>query len=896
MAAIVAALFAHIFGTCHECRRSIFLPFQDGDVLLCRFCASAWTHDDDAEPKYPNARRRFYVIPEQNLETLQARLDKLNRKAKKLGTSPIVATVNGHEDQAWTETLEDGRKVERVTRYLVVTVTGEAPRLNGWEFVATLDHAGEAGNVLRTVPGVGDLPARFRTSAPICEHCNLSRNRLATFVLRSDTGDYRQVGRNCLGDFLGGATPEGVVGTMEFLASAGDLLGGAEDEGWTGGSRDGGRYELVGFLAAVAAHVRTLGWLSRTQAKDSGRGATVDLTLATMNPRHQHPRGQTSCYTLKGVDMHPETTDADHAEAQAALDWFETEIAPQETLSDYFWNLKVVLSGGGVTEKQTGLAGSLIAAYQREIGRRAEKTARDEAGAQSQHVGQVGERLTLKLTTLSHFEKDGQYGLTVIHKLQDADGNQYTWFCTGEALPVGETVTVKATVKAHGEFRGVAQTTLTRITRVLAKAEAADLEAEVRAAARAEAEAEEACQAAEHSLALLEIAVGGYGVSAPEIEAARAAVEAQRQELAQVIRASVKYGYGDKAARKAYSTAMAEIDRDMRIEEKKNRRALELQAQHAQARVANRAAHVEALAGVPAGAPARIDAEAEVVKAEQAAAEALAKVPGFSPVPTSAEKFAAMVSDQATYLAPSMSYGRDRLRRALALGPERRQAIEIADSLLDLARTYRMGADFISRAAADEAQATVDELQALVYRLRDLDNITRATESLVREIDHLASTVEQFGYAEERNVRRSIQYLEGYLADAERHQVTAEPEIEAARAVLAGLEDRKAAATAAHTARLDQAAQALPAARAAEQAAKADLLAAADLIQVAEDAYEVGWRQVLAAYRSANSDLETVYFSMPRDRRDQGRNPQQPDPEVRAAVQKVVALHREDQA
>ena len=53
-----------------------------------------------------------------------------------------------------------------------------------------------------------------------------------------------------------------------------------------------------------------------------------------------------------------------------------------------------------------------------------------------------------------------EYGMTVIHKIVDVDGNVYTW-------KISKAIDEKAkkiigTVKAHNEYNGIKQTELTR--------------------------------------------------------------------------------------------------------------------------------------------------------------------------------------------------------------------------------------------------------------------------------------------------------------------------------------------------------------------------------------------------------------------------------------------------
>jgi hypothetical protein len=85
----------------------------------------------------------------------------------------------------------------------------------------------------------------------------------------------------------------------------------------------------------------------------------------------------------------------------------------------------------------------------------------------SQHVGTVGERVVLTLTTKRMIERPSFYGITYIFKCVDQDGNAITYFGTAAAMPgVGESATVRARIKKHDAYQGEKQTIIERPTAV----------------------------------------------------------------------------------------------------------------------------------------------------------------------------------------------------------------------------------------------------------------------------------------------------------------------------------------------------------------------------------------------------------------------------------------------
>ncbi|WP_329492555.1 hypothetical protein OG618_37835 (plasmid) [Kitasatospora sp. NBC_01246] len=111
------------------------------------------------------------------------------------------------------------------------------------------------------------------------------------------------------------------------------------------------------------------------------------------------------------------------------------------------------------------LLASVPAAMKRE--RAAEETAK--AAEVSRHLGVVDYRLTGLTLSVVRVLDLGQrtygYHSQPRHRLifRDAELNVLTWLCTSTRRPAtGRTVTLSGTVKAHGHYRGTAQTELTR--------------------------------------------------------------------------------------------------------------------------------------------------------------------------------------------------------------------------------------------------------------------------------------------------------------------------------------------------------------------------------------------------------------------------------------------------
>ena len=382
---------------------------------------------------------KTYTVFQDDLSILTAKLAMINRRAERLGTGAITWTVGE------PGTLKRGNLVYAT---VAITVDGITPHVEGWTLVSKIDHA--EGGLIFNAPGMV-TPEKYRDCEPVCEHCHKERTRNVTYILVSDKGEYKQVGANCLADFLGGFDPQAYAAFFESLTElervVTEISDTAADDpdmaaGFGGHSPTG--YDLTDFLATVAQVMRTAGWVSRTKAHDDFSGqtvATVDVALARMSSK------------FNKVLPTPE----DRATATATVAWMKA-LGDRDHLDDYLYNVARIAEGDYVTYKTAGYAGSAISAMRREQDREAERAALAKTLA---YVGTEGERTDLTLRLLDVRAIDGRF-VSYLHKFEDLTGNKVDWFASSCDLNVGHTYKGKATIKEHKAYNGIPHTYITR--------------------------------------------------------------------------------------------------------------------------------------------------------------------------------------------------------------------------------------------------------------------------------------------------------------------------------------------------------------------------------------------------------------------------------------------------
>lgn len=393
-----------------------------------------------------------YLVPKENAPRLREKLEKLSRKAVKLGCAAILVTLaktfsRRHPD---ADRAADGERMV----YEALTVQGEPPRLNGWVFAATLEHEtaadGRSVTILRS-HGEESLPAKYREATPDnCDHCHTNRRRNNTYVVRhEETGEWRQVGRSCLKDFLGLHTDPGAMARYATLLLTLEASLREECEG-DYGANGWEAYDLEKFLAYTVQSIDDAGWVSRSQARETDLLATADavwycLTATTVRDRET--------YRI------PEPTDAARQEVKDALAWV---MAQDATDNDYIHNLQVIVDMEVVTWRTAGYAASIVSSYRRAKERNLRRAVLTASG--TSHFGTVGKREEFRLTLLGIHSFEGYYGMTHLHRFADPDGNAAVWFASSALeMEPGASYRVKATVKKHNDYNGQPQTQLTRV-------------------------------------------------------------------------------------------------------------------------------------------------------------------------------------------------------------------------------------------------------------------------------------------------------------------------------------------------------------------------------------------------------------------------------------------------
>jgi hypothetical protein len=408
------------------------------------------------------------VIDLDDLDAVRAAITKANKKATKIGVPGyvLVEGTRGHRDITVPDPVHPGSwKVIGQIETVEVEVLGQAPRYAGWTFVATLAWDGD-NVVIRKIDGLDvDTTAARPNLKPLwCDHCNTARDRNETYLLVSDTGEFKQVGSTCLREFLGVEVNLHLIGFNPY-------------EGCDSSNRYApSRYATLQVLQDTLAIVRAYGWLSASAAYNHGGTSTKSRLAEAYEDHRTEVAGRSTPAQEYREAIAREYREGDEALAAEILNWVRNVLP---TTSEYAQNLRAAvgepetgtLVDGTQFVRNTfrrdnlGLVVSAVTGYQRWTEK---ETARkvETANTLNEYVGTVKDRLRdLHLTVTSTRWISSDYGTSLLVVLRDEAGHAFKWFASNapQALEtVGQQVVLDGTVKKHEEYNGRKSTVLTR--------------------------------------------------------------------------------------------------------------------------------------------------------------------------------------------------------------------------------------------------------------------------------------------------------------------------------------------------------------------------------------------------------------------------------------------------
>lgn len=393
------------------------------------------------------------TLPKCFIKEFEKKIRFLQRKAKKLGIAEVSYSIESEEIKEI-----DGKSVE----FLTIEVQGETPKIDGWEFIATIDFY-EEGNIIRAAVEA-DLEA-YRQSDKTCDHCSSKRNRKNLYVVRNiETQETQKVGSSCLKDFIGAnGNPEAYANYLNALLTA------VSEETYSDYTRLVYINLTKDVIATALDVIKRFGYV-RTIPNQDGL-STRDRVMRSFGP---YPKFQSRIeeqeYMEEFVYPYNNSFKDNEEKVTQLIDFYKDT----DSSNNFFNNIKIAVQQEAADPKNIGLICYSPLHFDKELEVReaveAKRKERQKEGENSNHIGQVKERITANLTflrVLGTFFND--YGVTTLMLFKDDNDNLIKWFSSSKDYDWAEEtfgenfVQCKFTVKNHDEYQDIKSTIVNRL-------------------------------------------------------------------------------------------------------------------------------------------------------------------------------------------------------------------------------------------------------------------------------------------------------------------------------------------------------------------------------------------------------------------------------------------------
>ncbi len=165
-----------------------------------------------------------HLLSEYRQEIMKS-LKSLERVAEKLGLPKPEYKFSDDYDHEFEATVEldyddDGKRYEVAEVFiekcfdLEINLKQTLKMAGGWSLVAANNH--EVGEIYQIDESV-EIPLRYKPNNSQCEHCGVRSTRVKSYIVKSESNEYKQVGVVCLKKFLG-VNPKSYVSMFEAVS------------------------------------------------------------------------------------------------------------------------------------------------------------------------------------------------------------------------------------------------------------------------------------------------------------------------------------------------------------------------------------------------------------------------------------------------------------------------------------------------------------------------------------------------------------------------------------------------------------------------------------------------------------------------------------------------------
>ena len=418
---------------------------------------------------------KTYMIPEENVESLEKKFNTAARKIRKINPELEPTMTKSDHTIVLVHKIEL-RPCDCRSEATVKEVPYEARRVelkipdeavfaeNNWAFGGSVEPSGVEGknfvNVNLSGKDLGFIvPSKYFTAnSCTCDYCKTNRKRNKTYlVVNRETGEWKQLGKECLKLFVTGIDVDAIATFESFIKEAEDAANPGDEFFY---SRRFKFVKVADALALAYAVYRERGYLATRDVA----GNSNDLSNKNIVQRKLAQQYGCDSDFLNITNSTRDKIDAITFKADIDAKESISAISDVEQLPDdpYYNNLKVIVANEYIPLNKLGLLASIPKAIERYKEEKKRQEERERLAAESTYLGSVGEKISVNFVSGREVACcETQFGLLHIYEFKDANGNTVVWK-SGSGKDIPESGTVTGTVKSHEEYDGIKQTVILR--------------------------------------------------------------------------------------------------------------------------------------------------------------------------------------------------------------------------------------------------------------------------------------------------------------------------------------------------------------------------------------------------------------------------------------------------
>jgi hypothetical protein len=196
-------------------------------------------------------------------------LEALQRVAKRVGVAVPTWSFSDVYEYEFMSKIDENPEEEEWETFIekVFDVTlniEESIKMEGdWKIAAVMIH--DTGSLIQIDPEL-EIPARYTPKVAICEHCNKSFPRVKSFLITNAYGEWKQVGKSCMKQFLG-VNPISYISMFEAASKFSNFIEGVGYAKNRGGRMENLAYNVTDMLLYTIGQVQRDGEFVKAEWK-----------------------------------------------------------------------------------------------------------------------------------------------------------------------------------------------------------------------------------------------------------------------------------------------------------------------------------------------------------------------------------------------------------------------------------------------------------------------------------------------------------------------------------------------------------------------------------------------------------------------------------------------------